>query len=344
MGVAIGVDSHKGSLGVGVVDDLGRMVAVREFPNDPKGHRALHGWISSCGDERVVGIEGAGNYGFALAQFLLAVGEDVREVPAFLTHRERKKSPAKGKSDLSDALAIARTVARGERLAAVSSDGAAIDLKLLSDRRDQLVRARTRVANQAHADLVVVSPGYEKRIPNLAAKKHLAAVMSLLRGDRSVRAQIVRDRIDELRALDRRIAEVTKQIADKVMTSGTTLTQLTGIGFVLAAKILGEAGDVTRFRSKASFAMFTGTAPLEASSGKTKRHRLNRGGNRQLNHALHMMAVARCRFDVDTKAYVVRQQMHGKTPREARRNLKRQLSNVVYRHLLSDAAHVEMAA
>lgn len=344
MGVAIGIDSHKGSLGVGVVDALGRVVAAREFANDVKGHRALHGWVTSQGEGRMVGIEGAGSYGFALAQLLVAVGEEVKEVPAFMTHRERKKAPAKGKSDVSDAVAIARVVARGECLPSVSVVGVSADLKLLSDRRDQLVCHRTLVANQVHADLAVLRPGYDACIPRLTATKHLTAALTLIRGDRSVRADLVRDRIEELRSLDRKIADVTKQIAAKVVESGTKLTEIKGIGFVLAAKILGEVGDVSRFRSAGAFAMFNGTAPLEASSGSIKRHRLNRGGNRQLNRALHVIALVRSHRDADTKAYLSRQKTEGKTSREALRSLKRHLSNVVYRHLMGDVVAAGIAA
>ena len=134
-----------------------------------------------------------------------------------------------------------------------------------------------------------------------------------------------------------------KQMAAKVKESGTNLTQLGGIRFVMAAKILGEVGDPSRLRSKGSFAMLTGTAPLEASSGRTKRHRLNRGGNRQLNYALHTMALTRCRGDRDTKAYIERLRGEGKSDKEAMRCLKRHLSNVVFKQLVADLRASESA-
>lgn len=312
MGVAIGVDSHKSSLAVGVLDEMGRTVGVREFPNDGRGHDSLIDWLDDNSPDRIIGIEGSGSYGAGLARRLIEAGEEVREVPAFMSHRERKKNPSRGKSDVNDAVAIAQVVARGKGLSSPQREAIYQDLKLLSD---QLVRARTQLINRAHKDLVVSHPGYEKRIPKLNSKKNLKEARALLRGDQSVRAELIRDRVAEIRRLDDKIAGIEKQIA---------------------AKILGEIGDVGRLRSKGSFAMLTGTAPLEASSGRTKRHRLNRGGNRQLNYALYMMALARCRGDADTQAYMARLRTKGKSDKEAMRCLKRHLSNVVFRQLALD--------
>src|SRR5665809_141083 len=306
MGVAVGVDSHKSSLAIAVLDDLGRPIGVREFVNDSRGHDAVVKWVAQHGTKLVVGIEGSGNYGAALARRLLEAGEDVREVPAFLSHRERKRSPSRGKSDAHDAVAIARVVARGEALSSPHRTDVFQDLKLLSDHRDQLVRPRTQLINRTHKDLVVSHPGYEKEIPKLTSKKRLRETRGLLRADRSVRADLIRDRITEIARLMDKVAAAERQITQKVVESGTTLTQLHGIGFLVAAKILGEVGDPARLRSKASFAMLTGTAPVQASSGKTHRHRLNRGGNRQLNYALYMMALARWRGHPDTRSYIER--------------------------------------
>jgi hypothetical protein len=172
--------------------------------------------------------------------------------------------------------------------------------------------------------------------PKLNSKKNQAAALTLGRGDRSMRANLIRDRIGEIRRLNQKVADVDGQIAGKVKESGTTLTSLPGVGFVLAAKILGEVGDPFRIHSQGAFAMLTGTAPIEASSGATKRHRLNPGGNRQLNHALHMMARARLRHDDDTNIYVARRQTEGKSAKEAVRCLKRHLSNVIFRQPVAD--------
>jgi transposase len=343
MGVTIGVDSHKSSLAAAALDELGRVLGVTEFPNNARGHDALLRWTKAHGHRRVIGIEGAGSYGAGMARHLIDADERVYEVPAFLTHRERKRNPSKGKSDPSDAVAIARVAARGEGLSSPQRNDVFVDLKLLSDHRDQLVRARTRLINRTHTDLVISHPGYEKRIPKLNSKKNQAAALTLLRGDRSVRANLIRDRIGEIRRLNKKVADVEGQIAGKVKESGTTLTSLQGIGFVLAAKILGEVGDPSRIHSKGAFAMLTGTAPIEASSGATKRHRLNRGGNRQLNYALHMMARARLRHDDDSNIYVARRQTEGKSAKEAVRCLKRHLSNVIFRQLVADQKRLSQA-
>jgi transposase len=170
---------------------------------------------------------------------------------------------------------------------------------------------------------VVSHPGYDRRIPKLTSKKNLRAAMTLLRGDRSSRAELIRDRVADIRKLGNKIAGVEKQMATKVSESGTTLTQLRGVGFIVAAKILGEVGDPSRLRSKGSFAMLTGTAPLEASSGRP-----NVTGSTEearFNYALHMMALARCCGDADTRTYMARLHTDGKSHKESLRCLKRQL-------------------
>jgi transposase len=249
MGVAIGVDSHKSSLAAAALDGLGRVVGVREFPNDERGHDALLRWSRAQGPDRIIGIEGAGSLGAGLARHLINTGENVYEMPAFLAHRERKRNPSKGKSDAWDAVAIARVAARGEGLSSPQRSDVFVDLKLLSDHRDQLARARTRLINRTHTDLVISHPGYEKRMPKLNSKKNQSAALVLLRSDRSVRADLIRDCISEIRRLSKKIAEVEKQLAGKVKASGTNLTALQDISFVLAAKILGEVGDPARIRS-----------------------------------------------------------------------------------------------
>jgi transposase len=342
--VAIGVDPAKGSLAAAAVDPLGKVLDAREFSNDPTGHKALLGWARERGPDRVIGVECSLSYGASLSRLLLGAGEDVREVPTTLTHRERRRRRSQGKSDLVDSVAIARIVASGEVLPSAHREEALADLRALVDYRDQLVRARTQVANRAHADLLNIRPGYGRAVPNLRAKVHRTKARSLLRGDRSVRAELLRRRLGELSRLDGEIAAMDRRIEATVRETGTSLTAIPGVGPFVAAKILGEVGDPSRVRSKAAFAVLSGTAPLTASSGQTHRHRLNRGGNRQLNWALHYIALVQCRISSEAQAYMARQREAGKSHKEAMRCLKRQLSNVVYRHLLADVRTADLAA
>jgi transposase len=330
--VAIGVDSHKSTLAAAAVDELGRLLDARQFTNEERGHEALRDWITDHGAARTIGIECSATFGAAAARLLLAAGENVREVPPNLSHREARRQ-SKGKSDPVDALAIARVVAREPNLPSPRRAVVLEELKVLCDHRDQLVRERTRLCNRIHRDLVVIRPGYERRIPRVLGKKNLASVMTMLRGDASVRAGLIRERIGDVRHTDRRVARLEAEIAAKLDQSGSRLHALRGIGTLTAAKILGEVGDVSRLRSASAFARLAGTAPLPASSGSTSRHRLNRGGNRQLNVALHTIALSRYRYDPETRAYVERRRAEGKSFKEALRCLKRHLANVVYRQM-----------
>ncbi|MBA2446345.1 MAG: transposase [Nocardioidaceae bacterium] len=246
MGVAIGIDSHKGSLAAAAVDEVGRPRASREFSNDPRGHRSLLRWIRGLSDGRTVGIEGSGNFGAGVSRYLLAVGEDVREVPANLTCRERNRKTSKGKSDPQDAIAIARVVAREDGLGSSAKEQLSDDLKVLVDYRDQLVRARTKAANRIHKNLAVLYPGYGARIPKMTAKCHLAGATKLLRGDSSVRADVVRHHIGEVRRLNRDIADATRQIEDMLKQSGTSLMQLQGVGVVTAAKFWANSATAEK--------------------------------------------------------------------------------------------------
>ena len=336
MDVAIGIDAHKGTLAAAAVDSIGRVLAETELPNDAAGHKKLLTWIRSQPGTRRVGIEGSGSYGAGLARILLGAGEDVREVPTSLSARERQRRPTYGKSDPIDAVAIARVVARDEPLGSPARVEALHELKLLCDYRDEADRTRTRLANQAHMELVILRPGYQAKVPNLRAKAHLTAALMLLRRDRSMRANLIRRRISAMRRLERDIADINRQIVAKVKATGTKLVDIPGVGPLIAAKILGEVGDVRRVRSKAAFGHLSGTAPVIASSGGTHRHRLNRGGNRQLNWALHFVALVQWRTCTNAKEYVTRHRTAGKSHKEAMRCLKRQLANVIYRTMLND--------
>jgi transposase len=230
----------------------------------------------------------------------------------------------------TDALAIARVCARELDLPPVRLPGPTDDLKTLSDYRDQLLVLRNAEGNRLHADLAILCPGYAQICRRLTAERDLVAADQLLAGCDLVRATIARRRITRLRDLDQEIRELAEQLATRVASTRTRLTELVGIGPILAARILGEVGDVRRFPTADHFAAANGTAPIPVASGRTDRHRLNRGGNRRLNYALHYMALTQATWEPRAVAYLARKQAEGKTRREALRCLKRRLSTVVF--------------
>lgn len=334
MGIVVGVDTHKSSLTAAAVDELGVCRAHRCWANDPEGHDGFARWAIELDTERI-GIECSGSYGAALARSLLVADHHVVEVPAVMSHREAKRQPSKGKSDLDDAVAIARVTARETTLAVFTFDQTSEDLRLVKGHRDELQRERTKLLNRLHKDLVVVAPGYEQKVPNLTRKTAMSDILKLLRGIHSVRATLMRDRVAEVRRIEARVRKFDVDIHKMLRASGTNLMQICGVGPVVAATILGEVGDVLRFRSKAAFAMFCGVAPIPASSGKTSRHRLNRGGNRDLNRALYHVAIVQSRSGRG-RDYVQKKIAEGKSFKEAIRCLKRQLANAVYAQLVAD--------
>jgi transposase len=336
--VTIGIDAHKSSLAVCLVDELGRELAAREFGNHPRAHAALHAWVAErAPGERRFGIESTGWVGRGIACFLLEQGEAVVDVRGSLTDRQRQRLRGQGKSDPRDALAIARITAREEKLPPVRVDSDSRDLKLLCDYRAQLLAERIRTANRVHVDLVSLRPGYEREIRTLSTTVQVGRAEDLLAGDTSVQANLARRRIEKLHRLDAEIREAKRELRDLVRASGSRLPEIPGVGELIAARLIGEVGQVDRIPTKASFARMNGTAPIPASSGQTHRHRLNRGGNRRLNHAIHMIALTQARSDPRARAYIERRCSEGRTRRDAIRALKRHLSDVVYQQLRADA-------
>ena len=336
----VGIDTHKSTLAACAVDSLGTAVAEKTFANDPGGHEALVEWVHKAGAERV-GLEGSGRYGAAAARTLAGAGFDVREVPPHLSHRERIRTHRPGKSDPIDALAIARVCAR-EELPPVRLADRSEDIGLLLAARDQCVAEATQLRNRLHADLVVMLPGYEDRIPNLVGaryRRRLAVELATLSG---VRAELSRTRLARLNELALAADRLERRVA--VLVDGHPLLALPGIRALTAARLLFESGDIRRFRSADAFAMLSGTAPIPASSGQTVRVRLNRGGNRRLNRALHSVAMAQSGHYPPAQAYMARKLSEGKTKREAMRALKRHLARVVFRVLRAAALEVSLAA
>jgi transposase len=335
--VTIGIDTHTATLAASAIDAAGRELDAKTFRNDRRGHAGLLRWAQALAPDRRFGIEGSGSYGAVLARLIVAAGEVVVEVPAILTRRERRHLHRAGKSDPGDALAIARVALREQGLGPVQLPGMAEDLKLLVDARDQRIGERTRAANRLHAYLVVLDPGAAAEIHNLTASIHLAAARRVIGRRSGTRAELARSEWVRVRALSAEVVDLEGRIRALVRVSGSNLPTIRGVAAITTAKLLGETGDPRRFRSSPAFASLTGTAPIPASSGKTSRHRLNRGGNRQLNRAIHTIAVAQARSDPLAQAYVARRMADGKSRLEALRCLKRHLADVVFRTMVADA-------
>jgi transposase len=284
-----------------------------------------------------LGRRRAAGLGHGVAQALVAAGESVVDVPAKLSARARLLgSGSARKTDLIDATSVASVAIHNPKLASVGPEDHADALRLLSDRRDDIVSARTRTKNRLHVLLRDLVPGGARtELSYAAAAAFLTKVRSITAADRQ-RKVIARQLLADIRRADTQLKELAKTIEEAVSLSRSTLPQVQGIGFILAAKIIGHAGDITRFESKAHFASYTGTAPIEASSGDIRRHRLNRAGNRQLNTALHTAALVQARDGGPGRLHYDRKLGESKTPKEAQRSLKRQLSNVVFRHLVDD--------
>lgn len=334
-----GIDTHKDTLAVAVIDVAGRPKVVEEVPNSAAGFGQLEQFLADHDVVRI-GIEGSGSYGRAIAIHLTIACPDVTvvEVPTLMTSRERGARPGRGKTDPDDALAIARITAREQNLPPVRlTVGAAADLRALLDYREQLIVERTMTVNRVHAEMLGLRPGYQVKITALGLKWQIVAALALLDGDTSVRAGLCIRRLLRIQQIDVEVADLTKQITAMVDASETTLTDIYGVGPIVAARFLAEVVDVRRYPNRNTFASANGTAPLPASSGRTVRHRLNRGGNRQLNRALYTIAITQIRSDTEGRAYYDRKRAAGKTGREALRCLKRRLSDQVFKTMQRDA-------
>jgi transposase len=338
---ALGIDTHKATLAACAVDAVGQPLAEATFPNDPAGFAALLAWLREVGEVERIGLEGSAGYGAAAGRYLLAAGEAAVEVPPQLSHRERLRTRRAGKSDPGDALAIARVTQREADLPPVRLPDASREIQLLVEAREDLVAEATRTRNRLHADLVVLVPGYSAAAANLVAEKHRRSAAKLLRQLRGMHAELARDRLARLDRVSLEVRTFERRIEGLV--ADHPLRSLPGAGALVTAKLIGEAGDVRRFRSADAFAMLAGVAPIPASSGQVSRMRLNRGGNRQLNRALYSIAFAQIRTYPPAKAFVARKRAEGKSWREAIRALKRHLARIVFRLLsqpLSQASSV----
>jgi transposase len=342
--ITIGIDPHSRTHAAAAVDGHGRVLGELSVGSNPRELDRLARWIAGTGPQRVVAIEGARGFGLALARRLHGSGETVLDVTAAMTVAERRSARRPGKDDRGDAVAIARVAMRENDLPRVVPEQGGTDLKLLVDARDQLVAEATRTRNRLHALLLTIAPGYQEQVRDLTSSIALMVARRLAsraRGTDRVRSALACSAIARLRSLGSEIASLEREITASLDEAApASLLGICGVGPLVAAKILGEVRDVRRFSSPAAFAAYAGTAPVPASSGTVIRHRLHRGGNRQLNRALHTIALTQARRDPRARAFLARKRSEGKTPRGARRALKRHLAVAVYRALALDTQEI----
>jgi len=343
--VLVGVDPHKKSVTIEAIDEHERVISTGKFGTTTRDYKAMLGYVRQQWPRHRWAIEGAQGVGRPLAQRLLADGETVLDVPAKLAARIRVLDTGNArKTDAVDAHAVAVAARRTPTLRVLSFDEELVALRLLVDRRDELSARRVQTVNRLHRLLAELIPGGAgKDLTATKAKQLLATVKPRSVVGKTTRRMAVEE-VTDLVATDARLKTLTKELAIAVKERGSHLMDLRGIGPAGAARILADVGDVARFPDRNHFASWTGTAPLDASSGEQIRHRLSRAGNRRLNHVLHMAAIAQIRVGGEGRTYYLKKINEAKTSKEARRCLKRRLSDMVYRQLLTDAQLAENTA
>jgi transposase len=333
--IVIGVDPHKQSHTAAAVEQLtGELRGERTLKARRQGHQQLLAWARSFADERLWALEDCRHVSVALERFLLGSGERVVRVPPKLMAGARRSARERGKSDAIDALAVARAALRERELPVAALEGASREIRLLLDHREDLVGERTRAQNRLRWHLHELEPELELPAGCLDRRCWLDRIGRRLdRRRQTAQVRIARELVYRIAELTRRGRELERELAQLVAAEAPGLLELPGCGVLTAAKLIGEVAGSERFADDARLAMHAGAAPLPASSGKHQRHRLNRSGNRQLNCALHRIAVTQGRLHPPARAYLARKEAEGKSRREALRCLKRHLARVVYRAL-----------
>jgi transposase len=337
MHVIIGIDPHKASHTAVAIDGNETELCAKKVRATRRQVDELIGWAEPF-ESRLWAIESADGLGYLLSQQLVAAGECVVDVPATLAARSRVLATGKSsKTDPNDALSVAVTALRHGGLRRVRVAGHSEVLRLLAKRNTDLGNQRSRVVSRMHALLAELSPG------GIAKEINASDVDAFLDGFEPaapverLRFDLVVELLDDVRRLDDQLKASKKKIRVAVEASGTTLTDVFGVGPIIAAMVIGYSGDIARFASRDHYAAYNGTAPVEYSSGGRTVRRLSQRGNRKLNRAIHMAAISQLRQPrCDGRAYFDRRVSEGKTNKEAIRALKRHISNTVYRHLVAD--------
>ena len=342
MTVIIGVDPHKAShTAVAIGDDESELGTIKVRSTRRQVPQLL-AWAEPF-STRTWAIESAGGLGYLLAQQLVDAGENVVDVPATLASRVRVLASGRSnKNDPNDALSVAVAALRAPALRSVQAADHGEVLRLLAKRNRDIGNHRTRVVCRLHAALAALAPGgIAKELNASDAVEFLAGVQPATPVEQT-RHDLAVELLDDICRLDAQLKESHRRIRIAVKASGTSLTELFGVGPIIACGLIGYTGDVGRFRNRDQFAAYNGTAPIELSSGGRVVHRLSQRGNRRLNHAIHMAAVSQIRQShSEGRAYFDRKVQDGKTNKEALRALKRHVSNAVYRQLLIDAEHAQ---
>lgn len=337
MVVTIGIDPHKDNHQAVAVDLLGKELAQRGCEADANGFGELLGWARGVDDsERVWVIEDCRHVSGPFERFLLDHGESVARLAPHLMSQARTHVRQRGKSDPIDALAVARSaLAQGlENLPTARLAGPELEIRLLHQHHQRLVKARTALINDLRWNVHDLFPEFKIPARRLNETSQQAKVARrLARATPCARVRVARDELRRIRELTRAIAQLVHDLDELVRQVAPQLLAETGVGPITSAAVIGEIAGVDRFSTDAQLARIAGCAPIPVASGRTDRHRLDRGGNRQLNYAIHMIALSRIRHDPDTAVYLARQRQAGKTQRDAIRCLKRHLVRRIYRLL-----------
>jgi transposase len=335
--IVIGLDVHKQSVTAVAVDEAGRLLVEKVIL---VGSDELLGWAAALDAERLWAVEDCRQLTGWLERLLLGVGEELVRVPPNLTVPERRAGRTRGKSDSIDALAIARAALREPDLGRPRPDERVHrELRLLVDHRDDLVDQRRRTQQRLRWHLHQLDPTFEVPLRRLDRASHLDRVGRwLARREQELQVRLARELVASCRALNRAISDLDQELEQRTTEVAPALLELPGCAALKAAKLLAEIGPIDRFRTDAQLARHGGVAPLDASSGRTQRHRLDRGGNRQLNAALYRMAITQARYYTPARDYLERKRAEGKSRREALRCLKRILVRVVFNTLKASPA------
>ena len=335
--IVLGADTHKRSHTIAAVAaGTGELLGEQTITVGARGSAALLAWARDLDGERVWAIEDCRHVSGSLERFLIERGERVLRIPTHLSAEARKRGRRRGKSDAIDALAVARAALQHglDEFPAAQLAGPELDLRLLVDHRERLVGHRVELNNTLIWHLHDLWPELELPGGALFSKKWSERIgRRLARAEQTTRVRIARDALRRLRELTQAIDQLKREITDLISQIAPQLVSEPGFGPLIAAKLVGEIAGAERFATPAKLARACGVAPIDASSGNTHRQRLDCGGNRQINAALHRVIVTRARCHPETRDYIARRKAEGKTTREAIRCLKRYLARHVWRLL-----------